>query len=321
MSIAPIKDIDAHPEKTLQRVAWLRGMDSMASTTARRCSWSVLLSLSMHVVLIAGVGFYRDPSGSPKVHEQLNVVLVNAHSKALKDPKQALDALAQVTLDGGGDSAERVQATTPFARPTPDHQPRDQRPKRHEQTELKVQHWITRSDDLALESERVAQPLNTSLHPSPASFSQSQIDQTEPLNRHHQQAILSRHWQPLQHYPRRQFIGSRTKEYRFARYVEQWRAKIERVGELNYPIEAGEKKIYGQLLLSVSIRADGSLEKVELSRSSGFAVLDEAAVRIVRLAAPYPPFPAEIAKDTDIIDIIRTWRFTHSNQMQADSLD
>ena len=113
---------------------------------------------------------------------------------------------------------------------------------------------------------------------------------------------------------RRRFVGARTQEFRFARYVEDWRLKIERIGELNYPQAARDRRLYGSLVVTVSIRADGSLESVDINRSSGERILDQAAVRIVHLAAPYAPFPPDIAKDTDILSITRTWQFTREDQ-------
>jgi len=91
--------------------------------------------------------------------------------------------------------------------------------------------------------------------------------------------------------------------------------KVERVGELNYPQAARSQGIYGSLLVTVSIKADGTLDSVEINRSSGQRILDAAALRIVHLAAPYAKFPPEIAKDTDIISITRTWIFTRSDQV------
>ncbi len=82
-------------------------------------------------------------------------------------------------------------------------------------------------------------------------------------------------------------------------------------------LEAARGKLYGSLLLSVSIRADGSVEKVGVQRSSGHKVLDEAAVRIVKMAAPYAPFPPDIRKDYDIIEITRTWKFERSDRVRA----
>jgi protein TonB len=110
--------------------------------------------------------------------------------------------------------------------------------------------------------------------------------------------------------PRRKQIGARTREYRFAQYIESWRAKAERIGELNYPA-AARGKMYDSLLMTVSIRKDGSIEKVVINRRSKYPVLHEAAERIVRLGDPYAPFPPEIARDIDILEITRTWTFTN----------
>ena len=132
------------------------------------------------------------------------------------------------------------------------------------------------------------------------------------------EAQISRDWDNYQKRPKRKFIGARTQEYRFARYVEDWRMKVEKVGNLNYPEAARQQKLYGQLQLTVSISADGSVESVEINRSSGHKVLDAAASRIVELAAPYAPFPEDIRKDTDILGITRTWIFTRADQLASE---
>ena len=126
---------------------------------------------------------------------------------------------------------------------------------------------------------------------------------------------IAKDWDAYQKRPRRRFIGARTQEFRFARYVEDWRLKVERIGTLNYPQAARDQKIYGSLQLTVSIKSDGAVENVEINRSSGQKILDQAAIRIVNLAAPYAAFPANISKDTDILSITRTWTFTRSDQL------
>ena len=112
--------------------------------------------------------------------------------------------------------------------------------------------------------------------------------------------------------PRQAFISARTQEFKFASYMNDWVAKVERVGNLNYPDEARRQGISGSLMLQVSINADGSVRNIRLQRSSGHKVLDDAAIRIVQLAAPYPPLPPEIRKDTDILHITRTWEFLNN---------
>jgi len=116
------------------------------------------------------------------------------------------------------------------------------------------------------------------------------------------------------HRPRRKAVTATTQEYKYASYLETWRRKVEAIGNLNYPEEARRLKLYGSLILRVALRADGSLEEVRVLRSSGSDVLDQAAVRIVHLAAPFAPFPPEIRKETDFLDITRTWQFLTNNR-------
>jgi len=132
------------------------------------------------------------------------------------------------------------------------------------------------------------------------------------------EAQFNKDWEVYQKYPRRRFVGARSQEYRFARYMEDWRQKIERVGTLNFPPAARDQGLYGSLQLTVSIRADGAVDSVEINRSSGHKILDDAAIRTVHLAAPYEPFPPDIAKDTDILSITRTWTITRSDQVSAE---
>ena len=94
-----------------------------------------------------------------------------------------------------------------------------------------------------------------------------------------------------------------------AYYLAAWRREVERVGNLNYPETARARKLYGSLRLLVAIAADGSLRDVRVLESSGHAVLDAAALNIVRLAAPYAPLPPAMRRDTDVLEIVRTWQF------------
>ncbi|HSR54891.1 MAG TPA: TonB family protein [Alphaproteobacteria bacterium] len=110
--------------------------------------------------------------------------------------------------------------------------------------------------------------------------------------------------------PRRKWITARTREHKYAAYMEAWRQKVERIGNLNYPDEARRRNLSGNLLLDVALNPDGSINEITLRRSSGERVLDDAAVRIVKLAAPYAKFPDAIREDdVDILHIERTWQF------------
>ena len=116
--------------------------------------------------------------------------------------------------------------------------------------------------------------------------------------------------------PSRKFISASTKEYKYAAYMEAWRSKVERVGNLNYPDAARKQKISGSLILDVALNKDGSINEVTIRRSSGYKILDDAAIRIVELASPYSPFPVKIREETDILHITRTWQFLNNNRFR-----
>jgi protein TonB len=117
--------------------------------------------------------------------------------------------------------------------------------------------------------------------------------------------------------PRVKFITASTREYKYATYMEAWRSKVERIGRLNYPEEAKRRKLYGSLLLDVAINPDGSIQNITLQRSSGVKLLDEAAINIVRLAAPFAKLPDNIRKETDVLHIQRTWIFKSGNRLHT----
>jgi TonB family protein len=117
--------------------------------------------------------------------------------------------------------------------------------------------------------------------------------------------------------PRRTFVGTRSSDTRYAPYIEDWRQKIERTANLDN-LENPRSGISGSLRLTVSINADGTLAGTDLERSSGHKALDAAAERIVRRAAPYAKFPPDIRRDTDILVITRTWRFTAGEKVFSD---
>jgi protein TonB len=120
------------------------------------------------------------------------------------------------------------------------------------------------------------------------------------------------------HRPKTMYINSvNAHKYQAAAYEQAWQQKIERIGNLNYPDEARRQKLSGGLVLAVGIRHDGSVYSVKVRQSSGQPVLDEAAERIVRLAAPFAPFPEELKREADVLYIIRTWRFYSDYRLET----
>ena len=273
---------------------------------------SVLFSLLIHAVVIFGITFKMPVAPKPNQLDQpLEVVLVNA--KSTTEPTNP-DALAQYNLDGGGNTDADRRAKSPL-------------PVIHNEKHLvdvataakHVQQLEKESRQLMTQANSEAAVYSAPSQPEPQVETQAAVSAADLMQRSFEvarlEARISRNWDDYQKRPRRRFVGARTREFRFARYIEDWRAKIERVGELNYPQAARDRQIYGSMVVTVSIKADGSLEKVEVNRSSGQKILDEAAVRIVKLAAPFAAFPADITKDTDILSVTRTWTFTRSDQL------
>ena len=106
-------------------------------------------------------------------------------------------------------------------------------------------------------------------------------------------------------------------KYNAAAYEADWQEKVERIGNINYPDEARRQNLTGSLLMAVGIKADGSIYSIKVRQSSGEPILDEAAERIVRMAAPFSPFPPELLEEADVLVITRTWRFTVGNRVDT----
>ncbi len=294
------------------------------------------LSLLVHVVLLT-LHFQPELKKFKDQIPALEVMLVN--SKTTKAPEKA-DALAQANLDRGGNTDEKRQMKSP--RPSVQQVPMEssnapqvslQSPPASSGQASEIAHEKRRvaqleQEALALMTQLKAQPSVPTLQtPANQKTPHTQSASVQPSTAHAQsaamqemaklEALIAQQQEVYEMRPKRQFIGARTKEYRFASYVEQWRQQVERVGNLNYPQAAKAQKLYGQLQMTVSIKADGSIEEVRIQHSSGHKLLDESAKRIVQLAAPFPVFTPEMRKDTDILSITRTWAFTQEDSLQT----
>ena len=271
----------------------------------------MVFSLAMHAFALFGIGLVLpDPRNAADFLQPLQVVLVNSKSSTL--PVDA-DALAQNNLDGGGNTPENSQAKSPLPTLSDDKQfTQEQSAQRVQQLEQESKRLITQSKSTySVAQEKKPQPLEANENAKDEDLVQRSMEIARL------EAQIDKDFNAYQKMPRRKFIGARTHEYRFAQYVEDWRIKVERIGNLNYPEMARQKRIYGSLQLTVSIRSDGSVESVEVTRSSGQPILDAAAQRIVKLASPFSAFPADIRRDTDILSITRTWSFTQSDLLES----
>lgn len=278
---------------------------------------AILISLLLHAIIILGVTFKAPEPPFNKIAKSLEVILVN--SKSEQKPVDT-HILAQANLEGGGNVEDDRRAKSPLpvmpqTKPLVDLSQAIQKTKQLESEVKKLMTAVESKSRVIQTDSPSAQPENK---PSP------QLDNKDLLQRSLEiarlEAQISKEYEAYQKRPKRKFVGARTREYRFARYVEDWRLKVERIGNLNYPEAAKRQKLYGSLQLTVGIRSDGSLESIGIDRSSGAKILDEAAINIVRLAAQngFAPFPPDISRDTDILHITRTWVFARSDELLSE---
>lgn len=264
---------------------------------------AMLISIAAHAALLAI--HFSQPAAEPPRETTLEVTLINVRGDT---PPIAPQVLAQHDFDGGGTAPSGV-AATPLPVTTPDAA-----------FEMSLPALLKRQKELEAEQERLLALLEAragaaAAHQSPesgdlpAETGEDELLQ-ESLLVNAQIAALKDRIERYNARPRVHFMGPSAATAVEARYVEAWRQKIETLGTEHYPLEA-RGKLYGSLQLTVYIRRDGSLDHVEIDQPAVHAVLNQAALRIVQLAAPFPPLPPELARDTDILAITRTWNFTH----------
>ena len=274
-----------------------------------------ILSFVLHMALLGFLHFgYSARKSKEPGATSLQVVLVN--SKSAQRPFKA-DALAQANLDGGGNTDAKAVATTPFpvqsdAEPQPELKARLQQVQEKEQAAARLLTQIKAKPSLSLPAPPTQPQPEAGQSPSASDLMARSLEIARL------EAQIDRNHNAYQSRPKRKNVGARTTEYGLSQYVEGWRLKVERVGNLNYPEEARQKKLYGSVRVTVNILADGNLESAEIDRSSGSKILDEAALRVIRMAAPYAPLPDNIRKDTDILGITRTLSFTRSDQLASE---
>jgi len=275
----------------------------------RPLTLALIVSLFLHALLLS-VHFGLPQALNSAKDRALDVILVN--SKTTSRPEHA-QALAQNRLDGGGNTDEARIASTPLPASQKTREGNDLREAQMRVAELE------RRQQQALTLARGAFAVKAEAQHSEALFEgTSGFDlSNSALAIARLEGQIARNVEEYNKRPRRKFIGARTDEYRFAQYVEDWRQKVERIGNLNYP-DSARGRVYGSLVITVFIKSDGSLERVEVDRPSAHRLLDDAARRIVQLAAPYAAFPPDIARDTDIIEISRTWAFTSADRLHTE---
>lgn len=301
---------------------------------------AIWLSVIFHMALLS-VHFESELKKFTDNLPVLEVVLVNAKTQSKPDNTETY---AQANLDRGGNTELDRKMKTALPVLTP--QKLEPTPKPVANTKQAAQASLQTATELqqqkrVAELEKQAQELMTQISAEKAVDSQpvqkaakqdtqteNQVNPNKKLNladvtaaaleMEKLEAIIAKQQDDYQKRPKRKFVGGRTKEYRYALYVEAWRQKVEKIGNLNYPEAARDLKLYGQLQMTVSLKPDGSVDSIEINRSSGHKVLDAAAKHIVELGSPYAVFPDDIRKEVDILSITRTWTFTQQDSLATE---
>jgi len=299
--------------------------------------YAAMIAAVIHGAVILGVDFVPEEHiPPPETATNLKVVLVQPPQEAEKVPEDAR-LLAQANRQGDGDEQESAVAdAAPPPLPLPPAQteivpapslpppsPRPAAPEPAEDTTERPELTAKRIDEAP-----AAAPRTPPSEPEPAAPTPE--DKPEPVRRVVSAADLfasrneeiarltselDRKSNAYASRLRRKAVNASTAEYKYAAYLEAWRRKVENIGNLNYPDQARRQKLYGNLMLHVAVRSDGSVERIRVLHSSGHKILDDAAIRIVKLAAPFAPFPPKIRQEVDVLDITRTWQFLSSNRL------
>ena len=280
-----------------------------------RLSFTIFLALALHAVIILGVTFtYVEREQSATT---LEVTLAQHRSKNRPDKA---DFLAQFDQVGSGTLEEKALITSPNKAEYHDNVIRETSPVQqiasNPQREIQQIATVTTTAETTRQNspETVKADTNETetLNPGEKSLLQRSLEIASL------EARLDQQRQIYAKRPRiKRLTSLSTASSNDAFYLNSWRRKIERIGNLNYPAEARRQKLYGSLRLLVSVLPDGSLKEVEILESSGHQVLDNAALRIVRLSAPFAPFPDELRETTDMLEIIRTWQFRENSSLRS----
>ena len=273
-----------------------------------RLGATLVLSALVHAMLVLGIGFAAEDA-APMV-PTLDVILSQTRTELT--PAQA-DFLAQANNQGGGEHDRSTRPTAPQAGPLP--QPEDGLAPRPLRAQTPAP--SPPPDARVISSIRAEEAVPTA-QPTPDVASAPLPPGQEKIARDIEMARLAAEIQlRSQQYakrPKRKFVSASTKEYAWAQYLRGWVDRVERVGNLNYPDEARRRRIGGLVVISVGVRRDGSVESTRIIQSSNIPMLDNAAIRIVQLSAPFEPLP-KTREEPDVLHVTRTWQFLPGGEL------
>lgn len=286
----------------------LRAQRLPSLKTLTTLQWALGLSVLLHAALLT-IRFV-DPEGFKRVFQDttLDVVLVNAESDEKPEKPQAL---AQATLAGGGEAADKL-VSTPLP-PAPVESPGDSAANENQR---RIDSMLEQQEQLLAQ---VRQQLATMPKVDPQKLNQDPEAQAQEERRQQLQKLLAaieRRVEEENSRPRKRYLSPATLGTTYAVYYDEMRRKIEAEGTANFPQVAG-RKLYGELLMSLLINHDGRILDARVTRSSGNRNLDRLAEIIASRAAPFGNFTAAMRKDTDQFDVTARFRFTHEQTLET----
>lgn len=272
---------------------------------------ALFAAAALHAIVLLGVSFkpFLEELRTPP---SLEVVLVQKAPEA-DEPEEA-DYLAQASQDGGGETDENTRPSSPFASEF--------------ETDIDGVAAAPVEASAPAPSEDAAEEIVTAVFANTLVETQVSSEATDEIDAPSSKflveqslaianltAEIDRQQEEFAKRPKKKHVNARTKEAASAEYMYGWVEQVERVGNLNYPDAARRNKLTGALILVVGIYKNGEIESVTVDESSGHKLLDDSAVRIVELAAPFEPMTGKLAEETDILYIVRTWEFQSSNSV------
>ena len=279
-----------------------------------RFRFMIFLSACAHALLVLGVGF----TYLTDANDEATIEVTLAQYRSQIQPDDA-DFIAQENQTGSGSQDEATVPSSPFlsdlndadineVRPAPEAQVLNETPEQPKLTTL-----------TSINAEQViAQQRNAPEQEEKQALSEQSSSEEISLAIASLQAQLDLQQQAFARQPRKYTLSSASaRKSHEASYLDSWRRRIEAVGNINYPVQARHQQVYGNVRMLIALNASGQISETRIIQSSGESLLDQAAVDIVNLAAPFEPFPEELKAEADILEIVRTFRFHEGNTLSS----
>lgn len=275
-----------------------------------RLSATLTLALIAHGIVLLGLGFV--PDDPAPVQPTLEVIL--AQTRSDQAPEHAT-FLAQHNQAGGGESdipeRPREPQLAEVQRPEPGQAPQQRTAQAPPQAPVAPEPILHARTGEPAPAAETPESVHAPTLPPGEELLQADLEAARLASE------LERERRLYAQRPIRKHLSADAKEFEWAAYLRAWVQRVERIGNLNYPDLARRRSLSGSLVMTVAVRRDGSVESIQVVRSSGYPALDEAAVRSVRLAEPFPPLPPN-RENVDVLSITRTWRYLPGGELRPD---